>query len=123
MLRILVSVRESLILGTDPYEQSFAGMIAARALISACTLGFSTPWRTGPTAEGLAERLELDELGMETLLTALRSLGWVGRREDGMLAPAEVAARELVSGSPESVPASSVRRTRTTGTRWAVWTR
>jgi SAM-dependent methyltransferase len=104
VFRILVSVRESLILGTDPYEQSFAGMIAARALISGCTLGVFDALAERPDRpEGLAERLELDALGMETLLTALRSLGWVEEREDGMLAPTEVAGRTLVSGSPESV--------------------
>jgi SAM-dependent methyltransferase len=97
-------VRRGTILGTDPYEQSFAGMLAARALISGCTLGvFDALAEQADGPEGLAERLGLDPLGVETLLTALRSLGYVEQRGDGTLAPSEVAARQLVSGSPESV--------------------
>lgn len=80
-------------------------MIAARALISACTLGVFDALDAQPqTPAELATRLELDPLGMETLLIALRSLGYVEEAEpDGALAPTAQARRLLVSSSPQSV--------------------
>jgi SAM-dependent methyltransferase len=51
----------------------------------------------------LAERLSLDPLGTETLLTTLLTLGYVEAEEDGRLRNAAVSERQLVSSSPESI--------------------
>ncbi|MDQ4041602.1 MAG: methyltransferase type 12, partial [Actinomycetota bacterium] len=82
-------------------------MLAARAVISGCTLGIFGALAERPdTAAGLAERLDLDPLGVETLLYALRSLDYLEPAgEDGELAPAPEARRLLVPTSPESVAA------------------
>lgn len=89
----------------DPYADSFGGMLAARAVISGCTLGVFEALAERPdTPDGLAARLALDPLGVETLLTALRALGYVEPAgEDGALGPTEVARRWLAPASPESV--------------------
>jgi SAM-dependent methyltransferase len=55
------------------------------------------------TAAELAERLSLDPLGAETLLTTLLTLGYVESEEDGRLRNAGVSERQLVSSSPESI--------------------
>ncbi|MDX6697896.1 MAG: hypothetical protein QOE65_1293 [Solirubrobacteraceae bacterium] len=80
-------------------------MLAARAVISGCTLGLFGALDERPdTPEGLAERLGLDPLGVETLLTALLSLGYVETGgEDGRTRPTEVARNLLAPGSPDSV--------------------
>ena len=106
----LVSSERGTILGTsppDPYAQSFAGMLAARALISGCTLGVFAALDDAPdTPAGLAERLGLDPPGVDVLLTALRSLGYLEMAGQGeTLAPTEVARRLLVPASPESIAA------------------
>jgi SAM-dependent methyltransferase len=82
-------------------------MLAARAVISGCTLGvFGALDERPDTSDGLAARLELDALGVETLLTALRSLGYVEPAGDGgELAPTPEARRLLSPASPESVAA------------------
>ena len=82
-------------------------MLAARAVISGCTLGlFAALGERPDMPAGLAERLALDPLGVETLLNALRSLGYVEPAGDtGELAPTAVARRLLVPDSPESVAA------------------
>jgi SAM-dependent methyltransferase len=54
------------------------------------------------TTEELAERLGLDPLGADTLLTALGALGYV-ERDEGRLRNAPVAERLLVGSSPESI--------------------
>lgn len=80
-------------------------MLAARAVISGCTLGvFGALDERPDTPDRLAERLGLDPLGVETLLTALRSLGYVEPAgEGGELGPTEVARAMLSPASPESV--------------------
>jgi SAM-dependent methyltransferase len=55
------------------------------------------------TAEELAERLSLDLLGAETLLTALGTLGYVETGPDARHSNAPVSERLLVSTSPESI--------------------
>jgi SAM-dependent methyltransferase len=91
--------------GPDPFQDSFAGMIAARALISGCTLGIFDALAEEPADPGgLASRLGLDEVGVAALLDALRSLGYV-EEEGGRLRCAPVAARLLVGASPESIAA------------------
>src|SRR5687767_5559633 len=80
-------------------------MLAARAVISGCTLGVFDALAERPaTPDGVAEDLGLDPLGVETLLTALRSLGYVeASGADGTLVPTDVARRLLVRSSRESV--------------------
>jgi SAM-dependent methyltransferase len=51
----------------------------------------------------LGERLSLDPLGSETLLTALRTMGYVEPDGDGRLRNSEVSERLLVSSSPDSI--------------------
>jgi SAM-dependent methyltransferase len=56
------------------------------------------------TASELAERLSLDALGAETLLTTLLTLGYVEpAEEDGRLRNSAVSERQLVSSSPDSI--------------------
>jgi ubiquinone/menaquinone biosynthesis C-methylase UbiE len=55
------------------------------------------------TAAELAERLSLDPLGAETLLTTLLTLGYVEPDEDGRLRNSSVSEEQLVSSSPESI--------------------
>lgn len=80
-------------------------MLGARAVISGCTLGvFAALGERADTPAGVAERLELDPLGVETLLNALRSLGYVEPAGDaGELTPTAPARRLLVPESPESI--------------------
>jgi SAM-dependent methyltransferase len=54
-------------------------------------------------AAELGERLSLDPLGSETLLTALLALGYVEAAGDGRLRNSDVSERLLVSSSPESI--------------------
>ena len=80
------------------------GLIAARAVTAATTLGvFETLVTSGPaTPAELAGALGLDAAGAETLLTALASLGYV--RSDGpRFAPEPAVERLLVASSPESI--------------------
>jgi SAM-dependent methyltransferase len=87
----------------DPFMDSFTGLIAARALTTAVTLGVFEALADGPaSSKELAARLELDELGTDTLLTTLMTLGYVENDGD-RLRNARVAERLLVSSSPESM--------------------
>ena len=54
------------------------------------------------SAAGLAERLSLDPLGAETLLTTLQTLGYV-EGDGSMFRNTAVSKRQLVSSSPESI--------------------
>jgi SAM-dependent methyltransferase len=87
----------------DPFEHSFVAMIAARAVVTATSLGLFEALAERPDdASGLAERLGCDPLGAEALLAALHSLGYVeADGESYRLAPA--ASRLLVRSSPESL--------------------
>jgi SAM-dependent methyltransferase len=51
----------------------------------------------------LAERLSLDPLGAETLLTTLLTLGYVESENEDRLRNTAVSERQLVSSSPESI--------------------
>ena len=87
----------------DPFLDSFTGLIAARALSSAAMLGVFDALEEGPAStDELAERLGLDPLGTETLLTALLTLGYL-EQEDGGLRNSPVSRRLLVRSSPESI--------------------
>jgi len=87
----------------DPYTDSFTGLVAARALSTGVMLGVFDELHERPAAPAeLAERLGLDTLGAETLLTALRTLGYVEADGD-RLRNAPVSERLLVRSSPESI--------------------
>jgi SAM-dependent methyltransferase len=87
----------------DPFEDSFVGLIAARAVTAAATLGvFDALVQQAASAPELAGRLGLDPDGTEALLTALATLGYV-RPEAGGFAPEPVVGRLLVGSSPESI--------------------
>jgi SAM-dependent methyltransferase len=78
--------------------------VAARALSTAVMLGVFEALHEAPaTAAELAERLSLDPLGAETLLTTLVTLGYVQPGEDGRLRNSSVSEEQLVSSSPESI--------------------
>jgi len=88
----------------DPFLDSFTRLVAARALGTATVLGvFDTLHEEPAGAAELAERLALDPLGAETLLTALLTLGYVEPDGQERLRNSAVAERLLVSSSPESI--------------------
>jgi len=88
----------------DPFLDSFTGLVAARAVTTATMLGVFDSLHDQPgSAEELAERLGLDPLGADTLLTALLTLGYVEPADGKRLRNAEVTERRLVSSSPESI--------------------
>jgi hypothetical protein len=88
----------------DPFLDTFTGLIAARAVTTAAMLGLfdALHERPSPTGE-LTERLGLDPLGAETLVTALVTLGYLVHADDGRVANAPVSERLLVRSSPESI--------------------
>jgi SAM-dependent methyltransferase len=87
----------------DPFVDTFVGPIAARAVSTAALLGvFDALVGEGAGAEELAGRLGLNQLGTETLLTALQTLGYVERRGERFHAT-PVAERLLTSSSPDSI--------------------
>jgi SAM-dependent methyltransferase len=78
--------------------------VAARALTTAVLLGVFDALHESPgTPAELADRLSLDPLGADTLLTTLLTLGYVESGEDGRLRNSAVSERQLVSSSPESI--------------------
>jgi len=87
----------------DPFLDSFTGLVAARALTSAAMLGVFDSLHDAPASAGeLAERLGLDALGVDTLLTTLSTLGYV--QTDGeRFRNTEVSERLLVRNSQESI--------------------
>ncbi|HEX7292182.1 MAG TPA: methyltransferase [Conexibacter sp.] len=88
----------------DPLLDSLTGLVAARALISATSLGVFDALAEGPLdADGLATRLQLDPLGAETLLTALLAMRYVELGDDGAFRNSAVAERRLVRSSPDSI--------------------
>ena len=87
----------------DPYHDTFTALVAARAVTTAVMLGVFDSFHEAPSTPGeLAERLGLDPLGAETLLTALWTLGYVERDGD-RFANTAVSDRLLWSSSPESI--------------------
>jgi SAM-dependent methyltransferase len=88
----------------DPFLDSFTGLVAARGLTTATVLGVFDALHDGPAdAEDLAERLGLDPLGTETLLTTLLTLGYVEATDGDRVRNTEVSERQLVTSSPESI--------------------
>jgi SAM-dependent methyltransferase len=87
----------------DPFQDTFTGLVAARAVTTAVMLGVFDALHEEPaTAAELARRLELDELGAETLLTTLATLGYV-ELEGEIAHNSEVSERLLVGSSPDSI--------------------
>jgi SAM-dependent methyltransferase len=87
----------------DPFLDTFTGLVAARAVTTAVMLGVFDALHDAPAgATELAERLSLDELGTETLLATLGTLGYVERDGDRMRNTA-VSERLLVRSAPESI--------------------
>ena len=88
----------------DPFLESFTGLVAARALSTAVMLGVFEALHERPySASELAERLGLDPLGAETLVTALTTLRYLDEAGDGRVRNAPVSERLLVRSSPESI--------------------
>ena len=88
----------------DPYLDSFTRLVGARALTTAALLGVFDSLHEQPgSAEELAERLSLDPLGADTLLTTLLTLGYVEPAQGDALRNSAVSERLLVSSSPESI--------------------
>jgi SAM-dependent methyltransferase len=78
--------------------------VAARALSTAVMLGVFEALHESPaSAAELAERLSLDPLGAETLLSTLLTLGYVEDAEGGRIRNSGVSESQLVSSSPESI--------------------
>ena len=87
----------------DPYEDSFGGLIAARAVTTATQLGVFDALAEGEATAGeLADRAWLDPLGADALLTALETLGYL-ERDGESFRNAAVAESLLVRSSPESI--------------------
>ena len=85
----------------DPFIDTFTGLVAARAVTAAVMLGVFDALHDEPAGPAeLARRLSLDELGAETLLATLTTLGYV--EADGeRVRNTGVSERLLVSSSPE----------------------
>jgi SAM-dependent methyltransferase len=65
-----------------PFFETFAALAMARTVMAATTLGVFEALDEQPdSARGLAARLGLDERGVDVLLTALRSMGYVRERD------------------------------------------
>jgi SAM-dependent methyltransferase len=87
----------------DPFLDTFTGLVAARAVTSATMLGVFDSLQEAPATAGeLAERLGLDALGADTLLTTLFTLGYV-EAEGERFRNTRVSERLLVRDSPESI--------------------
>jgi SAM-dependent methyltransferase len=87
----------------DPFIDAFTGLVIARAVTTAVMLGVFDALHEAPATPGeLAERLGLNALGTETLLTTLITLGYVEQDGD-QVRNTEVSERTLVSSSPESI--------------------
>ena len=87
----------------DPFIDTFTGLVAARAVTTAVVLGvFESLHERPASAQELADALDLDQLGAETLLTALTTLGYV-EQSDGRFSNTVVTERQLVRSSPDSI--------------------
>jgi SAM-dependent methyltransferase len=89
----------------DPFEDSFSGLIAARAVSVGTMLGVFEALHEGEaSAPELAEWLGLDPLGTDALVTVLGTLGYL-ERDGERFRNAAVAERLLVPSSPDSIAA------------------
>ncbi|HEX2127215.1 MAG TPA: class I SAM-dependent methyltransferase [Thermoleophilaceae bacterium] len=88
----------------DPFQDAFTGLIAARAVTTAVMLGVFEALHERPSSRPeLAERLGLDSLGVDTLVTALATLGYLEDAGHGRVGNAPTTERLLVRSSPESI--------------------
>jgi SAM-dependent methyltransferase len=88
----------------DPFQDTFTGLIAARAVTTAVMLDVFEALHERPSSgPELAERLGLDPLGVDTLVTALATLGYLEDVGDGRVANAPTSERLLVRSSSESI--------------------
>jgi SAM-dependent methyltransferase len=88
----------------DPFQDTFTGLIAARAVTTAVMLDVFEALHERPSSgPELAERLGLDPLGVDTLVTALATLGYLEDAGDGRVANAPTSERLLVRSSSESI--------------------
>jgi SAM-dependent methyltransferase len=87
----------------DPFSDTFVAMAVARTVITATQLGVIAALADQPsTARVLADRLHLDPVGTEALLTALVTLGYVDETLESVFAPTEAGMR-VVPGAPRSI--------------------
>jgi 2-polyprenyl-3-methyl-5-hydroxy-6-metoxy-1,4-benzoquinol methylase/DNA-binding MarR family transcriptional regulator len=92
----------------DPFNDTFVAIAAARAVITATQLGVIDALARQPaTADALAAQLQLDPLGVQALLTALQTLGYLHVSDDShdgadTYRPSD-AGQALVSDAPSSV--------------------
>src|SRR4051812_42872407 len=64
-----------------PLFDAYLAPMASRALVAACACGVADA--LPGTADGLAERLDLDPLGVDVVLRALATLGYVKAKRGG----------------------------------------
>jgi len=86
-----------------PLFDAYGGLMAARVVMAAVSLGVIDALRERPDdAAGLAARLDLQPEGVDVLLSALVTLGYV-RLRGGRFRPTRQARRWLASDSPQSL--------------------
>ncbi|MGH2864183.1 MAG: methyltransferase family protein, partial [Solirubrobacteraceae bacterium] len=89
--------------GPEPFGDTFVAMAGARAIITATRLGvFGSLAEQHATAAVLASRLALSAAGVEALLTALVTLGYLEVDGSGVHRPTG-AGMALVAGAEGSV--------------------
>ena len=84
-----------------PLFEGYFGLMAARTLMAGTSLGIFDALQERPDdAAGLAQRLELDEQGVDALLVGLHSMNFL-RFRDGAYSNSRQAERHLVKGAAE----------------------
>lgn len=87
----------------DPFYDTFVLPLAARAVMAGIALGLFDSLADEPAdAASLAERLNLDPLGVDVLVTALVSLGYL-EPEGGRVRLSPAVSSQVLRGSPESI--------------------
>jgi SAM-dependent methyltransferase len=88
----------------DPFQDTFVAMIAVRAIVTATTLGVWDALADGPAdAATIAAQLGLDPVGVDLLMSALASTGYVDRDDGGRFTASAPAGRLLARSSTESI--------------------
>jgi SAM-dependent methyltransferase len=89
--------------GPDAFRDTFIAIAAARAVITATQSGVLESLAHEPaSALGLAARLGLDPAGVEALLAALASMGYLEADREGVYRPTS-AASQLTFGGEQSI--------------------
>lgn len=87
----------------EPLFETYVAMMAARTIMAGSSLGLVAALHEQPDdAAGLARRLGHDEAGLDVLLTALHSLGYLDSR-GAAYAPSPKAERWLLPDAPTSI--------------------